>query len=139
MLGGVQTVGLLGLLAQLSVTPPTATVAPLESLSFTASGGTKPYAFDLVANPSGASITRDGVYTAGPSDTPDGGDHVRATDQLGRTGSASIVVANPYRPPPLPTGCSSTDEVLVPLLGLLLAPVFTGRSRRGSTPRENRC
>jgi len=138
MPGIAQTVGLVSVLAQLALEPPTATVAPQESLSFTATGGTRPYHFELVTSASGGSITPDGVYTAGTSDAPDAGDLIMATDQLGRTGSASVTVANPYRHPPSPAGCASTGGGVVPLLGLLLPLILRERSRRESRPRGPR-
>jgi hypothetical protein len=127
----VPLVGLFTVVAQLYVSPPTPSVAPLESVSFTASGGVEPYIFDLVAHPSGGTVTPDGVYTAGPSDAPDGGDRVRATDKLGITGFASVTVVSPYVPPPPATGCGVTGRHHFPFLGLFLVTMLLQRKRRG--------
>lgn len=124
-----QIVRLLSVFAQIQVLAPTATVQPLESLSFTATGGAKPYSFDLVADASGGSITVDGVYTAGAFDTPDGGDRIRATDKLGAIGFASVTVATLYIPPPPATGCGATDDQLTPLLGLFVVAMLFLRRR----------
>jgi len=125
----IHIVRLLSVLAQVQISAPTTTVQPLESLSFTATGGVEPYIFDLVADASGGSITVDGVYTAGAFDTPDGGDRIRATDKLGAVGLASVTVANLYIPPPPATGCGTTDD-LTPLLGLFVVPMLFLRRRQ---------
>ncbi len=77
--------------AQLSITPMTASVAPGGGASFTASGGDGSYTFSLFANNSGGSIDPStGAYTAGPT----GGvsDTVRVTDGLSATADATVTV-----------------------------------------------
>jgi len=130
MMPFVPLAGLFTVVAQLYVSPPSASVAPLESLSFTASGGVEPYTFTLGAD-AGGTITPDGVYTAGPLDAPDGGDRIRATDQLGITGFASVTVVSPYVPPPPATGCGVAGNQLLPVLGLFPVTLLFPRKRRG--------
>ncbi len=78
--------------AGVSVSPATATVVSGGTQTFTASGGSPPYAWSLTTDGSGstAAITATGgVYTAG---TTPGTDVVTATDSVGSTGTATITV-----------------------------------------------
>ncbi len=74
----------------LAITPSTAAVAPRESQSFTAAGGTG-YVWSFATNASGGTIdAATGAYTAGAT----GGvtDVVEVTDSLGNIASVSIAV-----------------------------------------------
>jgi hypothetical protein len=106
----------------LVIKPSAVTLEPLESKSFTASGGQEPYIFSLFSE-SDASVTLDGVYTAGG--TSDAGDVVRVTDSIGNTAEADVSVTTDYRPPS-GAGCGTTPEHLFPLLAfaalLMLLP-----------------
>ena len=67
-------------------------VAALTSggaLALTATGGTGPYVWEMVTNRSGATITPEGAYVAGPSV---GIDRVQVTDALGEIGLAQLEV-----------------------------------------------
>jgi hypothetical protein len=52
-------------------------------LTLTATGGTGPYTWDFASNPSGGTLTPEGVYVAGPLV---GVDRLRVTDSLGAIG-----------------------------------------------------
>jgi hypothetical protein len=78
--------------AGVTVAPASVTLAAGATQTFTAAGGTAPYAWSLTVDGSGskASITpTGGVYTAGATA---GADTVTATDALGNTGTATITV-----------------------------------------------
>ncbi|HEU5055410.1 MAG TPA: IPT/TIG domain-containing protein, partial [Kofleriaceae bacterium] len=73
------------------VVPAAWSLAPSESRDFAVTGGTGPYAWDLVAAPSGGSIAPGtGLYTAGPT----GGvtDTVRVRDGNGAAATAPVDV-----------------------------------------------
>jgi N-acetylneuraminic acid mutarotase len=76
----------------LAVSPPSATVAPRQSQTFTASGGSDTgYVWSLATNASGGTIdAATGEYMAGSTGSVT--DVVRVTDSLGHTASASITV-----------------------------------------------
>lgn len=59
------------------------------TLALTASGGAGPYVWDFAANRSGATLTPDGAYVAGPAV---GIDRVRVTDANGDIGLAQLEV-----------------------------------------------
>ena len=92
----------------LALLPLTATVTPLGSRTFIASGDpAASYTFAVSTNLSGGNITAGGVYTAGPT----GGvmDVVRVTDSLSRTAMATVTVSaglavNPSAPTVPPRG-----------------------------------
>jgi len=79
-------------LAVLAFAPATASVAPLGTQAFSASGGSGAgFTWSLLTNLSGGSIVpATGVYTAGLT----GGvtDVVRVTDSLGNAAAASVTV-----------------------------------------------
>jgi hypothetical protein len=87
-------VGLLGrngYAAALAITPPSATVAPLGTQAFTASGGSgMGYVFSLSVNNSGGNITAAGAYTAGAT----GGvvDTVQLVDSAADMTTAAVTV-----------------------------------------------
>jgi hypothetical protein len=110
----------------LVIKPPAVTLEPLESKSFTASGGQEPYIFSLVSE-SDASVTPDGVYTAGGA--TDAGDVVRATDSIGNTAEADVTVTTDYRPPS-GAGCGTTPEHLFPFLAFAALPMLLPRRSR---------
>jgi hypothetical protein len=86
------------------ITPPSATLAPGDMQTFTASGGKAPYTWTLTVMGSGAaSITAGGVYTAGPSV---GTDQIRLTDALGNSIGATIDVVTTV---PIGTSCTASD------------------------------
>ncbi len=96
----VEVVDSAGLSAQLQITvtalPLTVTpsspvlVAPLQTVTFVASGGEEPYGWTLTTDASGATVTAAGVYTAGA--TPDVQDDVTVTDSLTDTAYITINV-----------------------------------------------
>ena len=74
-----------------SIAPPSASVPPRGAKSFTASGGSGTgYAWSLVANASGGSVSAAGVYTAGT--TGNVTDTVKVTDSLGNIATAQVAV-----------------------------------------------
>lgn len=81
----------------LAISPLSATVTAGGTLSFTASGGKPPYAFDGAALPSGGSITAAGAYLAGATEATD---TIRVTDAAGAT-AMTIVTVTATPPPPL--------------------------------------
>jgi hypothetical protein len=109
----------------LAIAPPSVTLAPMESQSFTASGGSGQYAWSFVNNTSGGSLYQNGSYSAGSN----GGatDVVEVTDSLGATARAVVTVT--------PTskvgggGCSATGGSTWPFLGFA-ALVFLVSQRR---------
>jgi hypothetical protein len=103
---GFTTSAVITVVGPLIIKPSAVTLEPLESKSFTASGGQEPYIFSLVSE-SDASVTLDGVYTAGG--TSDAGDVVRVTDSIGNTAEADVTVTTDYRPP-IRSGCGTTPE-----------------------------
>ncbi|HEY7726334.1 MAG TPA: hypothetical protein VH880_13435, partial [Anaeromyxobacteraceae bacterium] len=78
--------------AGVSIFPPSATVAPLGTRSFTASGGSGTgYTWSLSTNASGGSIVAGtGAYTAGS--TGNVADVVRVVDSLGNQATATVTV-----------------------------------------------
>jgi MYXO-CTERM domain-containing protein len=70
--------------------PSTASVPPRGSVSFSANGGTAPYAFDLAANGSNGIVGAGGAYVAGPKGSVT--DTVRVTDSGGKTQTALVQV-----------------------------------------------
>jgi hypothetical protein len=84
----------------LAIAPPSATVAPLGTQTFTASGGSSMgYVFSLSANPSGGTITILGAYTAGA--TSGTVDEVLLTDSAMNTVMASVTVGSSVQIMPL--------------------------------------
>lgn len=76
-------------LAALTVVPNGATVPPRGGRVLSASGGTAPYTFTLLSNPSGGALAGSS-YTAGPTGNVQ--DVVRVKDAKGDTGTATISV-----------------------------------------------
>jgi hypothetical protein len=77
--------------AALAITPPSASVAPLGTQMFTASGGSGTgYTWSISTNNSGGNISAAGLYTAGAT----GGvvDQVEVTDSAANTATASVTV-----------------------------------------------
>lgn len=76
----------------LALAPASATVAPLQGVTFTAEGGTPPYHFELErAASGGASIdAATGAYVAGPSGPAEDG--VRVVDARGSVARARVAV-----------------------------------------------
>ncbi len=77
--------------AALAITPPSATVAPMGTQMFSASGGSgSGYTWALAVNNSGGSISAAGLYTAGAT----GGvtDQVQVTDSASNTAMAAVTV-----------------------------------------------
>ena len=74
--------------------PPTALVAPMGALSFVASGGSgMGFRYTITSNASGGAIDAEtGEYFAGPGSGVI--DEVTATDSLGNTAAARVVVGN---------------------------------------------
>ncbi|MFZ5440271.1 MAG: kelch repeat-containing protein [Myxococcota bacterium] len=76
--------------AGVSLTPASASVPPLGSRTFTASGGSGTgYTWSLSTNASGGAVTQSGGYTAGATE---GVDVVQVVDSLGNTATASVNV-----------------------------------------------
>jgi hypothetical protein len=92
----------------LAVAPVTASVPTKGTTSFTATGGTTPYAFALVANASGGNISSTGgAYTAG--DKGSVVDVIRVTDANGATATATVnigpvIAISPADPKTAPKG-----------------------------------
>ena len=89
-LGNTATI-MVSITAALAIHPTTASVTPLGSKTFSASGGTGSYTFDLQTNASGGNVSStSGAYTAGST----GGvtDVVRVTDTNGATATANVSV-----------------------------------------------
>lgn len=81
-------------LAPLSISPAAPSVAPLETVSFTASGGQPPYAWTLSTNQSDGTIdAASGSYTAGPTSPAGVTDVVTLTDSLGSSTTANVSVS----------------------------------------------
>lgn len=87
--------------ASIAIVPPEITLAPGNVQQFTASGGSPPYSWSLVANGSGGTISSSGVYTAGPTV---GNDTVRVADS---TGSAITVPVDVVSAVPIGTRCTT--------------------------------
>lgn len=83
--------------ATLTISPTSTNVAPRGSRTFTATGGTPPYAFVFASNASDGQIVREtGAYTAGPRGSVT--DFVRVTDATGVSSTpASIRVGEQIR------------------------------------------
>lgn len=78
--------------ASLAISPAMATVAPMGTQTFTASGGSgSGYSWSMAAAPSGGSITNAGVYTAGA--TPNTTDQVQVTDSALNVATATVTVS----------------------------------------------
>ncbi len=141
----------------LTVVPPVVTVAPLGKVSFSVSGGSgSGIAWSLEKNGSGAAITADGTYSAGP--TPNTSDVVKVVDSLGNESRATVSVAivavadagvdaesdaadDAGVPAPSPGGCactatgSSSDDALPTFCLVAVVSVLALRRRanaRGS-------
>jgi MYXO-CTERM domain-containing protein len=120
--------------AGVSISPPSATVAPQGTQALTASGGSGTgYAWSLSANASGGSIDAStGSYTAGAT----GGvtDTVQVTDSLGNRASASLTVTAVAGGSKKGCGCASGGDPAwalgLGLLALLGRRRGTRRSRR---------
>ncbi len=77
--------------AGVSISPANPTVAPLGSVTFSATGGSNAgYQWSLPVANSGGNINASGLYTAG--DVPQVSDTVQVTDSLGNTASVTIAV-----------------------------------------------
>ncbi len=77
--------------APLAISPASASVSTGGSQIFSASGGTAPYTFSIVANNSGGTINAStGSYVAGPKSSVT--DTVRAADAAGNISNATIAV-----------------------------------------------
>jgi hypothetical protein len=79
--------------ATLAIAPPSATVAPMGTQMFTASGGSgMGYTWSLSTNMSGGSVSAAGLYTAGST----GGvvDQVEVTDSAMNTATAAVTVTS---------------------------------------------
>ncbi len=74
----------------LVLTPPSATVPPLDQVAFSASGGQTPYTFALTINDSGGSLSAGGAYQAGA--TGNVTDRVTLYDSAGGSIDASVTV-----------------------------------------------
>ncbi len=114
----------------LTISPEPAEVAPGGSLTFTASGGSGTgYTWSLASNPSGGSITPDGVYTAGSTGSVT--DVVNVADSIGGTATRDVTVpagesdsgSGSWLP-----GCG-TGTGGMPALALALAALLTRRSK----------
>jgi len=94
--------------------PESAIVAPRASVSFTASGGSGlGFHWELQTNDSGATLTSDGHYTAGPKDQTT--DVVRVTDSVGGSATANVsVVAGTWEA----VGSMATPRHAFPATGL---------------------
>jgi Galactose oxidase, central domain len=123
----------------LAISPTTATAAPSGSITFTASGGSGTGYLFFSASPSGGSITRAGVYTAGSV----GGvtDVVVLTDSLGNAATQNVTVTASPTPSPSPTpaptkssGCASLGDG--GWLSVLAALAATALFRRRSRPAQ---
>ncbi len=88
--------------AGIAISPPSATVAPRESLTFLANGGSNAgYTWSFVTNASGGTLLGN-VYKAGA--TGNVVDRIRVTDSLNNTATADITVG-----PQLAVGPASTS------------------------------
>ena len=77
--------------ANLTITPPTATVGPLGQVQFAGVGGALPYTYNVETDTTGgATVNGSGLYTAGPTA---GTSTVRVTDNNAMTADATVTVA----------------------------------------------
>jgi hypothetical protein len=77
--------------AALAITPPSASVSPLGSKKFKASGGSgMGYVWSMSASPSGGSVSATGAYTAGA--TPSVVDVVMVVDSAANMATANVTV-----------------------------------------------
>jgi hypothetical protein len=93
-----------------AIAPPGITLAPGNVQQFTASGGSPPYSWQLVANGSGGSVSSAGLYTAGPTL---GQDTLRLADSVGGAVTATIhvVAVVPVGTPCTTSGtCPATSD-----------------------------
>ncbi len=130
---GNQASASVAITAGVSISPPSATIAPLGTQTFTASGGSGTgYVWSLSTNASGGSINAStGIYTAGS--TGGATDTVQVVDSLGNKASASLTVTAGGGGPKKGCGCASGgDPAWTLALGLLALP---GR-RRGALRRR---
>jgi hypothetical protein len=106
-----------------TITPPSATVAPLGTQMFSASGGSgSGYTWSLSMNNSGGNISAAGLYTAGAT----GGvmDQVEVTDSASNTATANVTV----------TAASSTVQVLPATVTLAAGGMQTFIASGGTAP-----
>lgn len=79
--------------AELLLSPTVTSTPPRGAIAFRASGGTLPYAFELISNASNGTISGTGQYHAGSRG--DVTDRVRVTDGAGHSKTATITVTSP--------------------------------------------
>jgi len=83
--------GRVEVVSRVAIVPRAVDVTPSQAIAFTSEGGSGDVRFALAHDGSGASITEDGAYVAGPSE---GRDIVRVTDlETGDTADAAIDVS----------------------------------------------
>ena len=130
-LGNTATVTIV-VTASLTVAPPSVTLQPRSSQSFSASGGSGTgYTWAFVSNGSGGTLNPStGVYIAGTA----GGttDVVGVTDSLGNSAQATVTVAG-TAPPPSSRGCagsSTAGGAALPWLVLALIPLLRAGARQ---------
>jgi hypothetical protein len=113
--------------AALAISPGgVTTLAPKDSQTFTASGGSgSGYVWSLLANASDGTLSATGVYTAGAV----GGvvDVVGVTDSLGSSATSTVIVTALPSPK---GGCAAPGGELMPLLALAVLPLFGSLKRR---------
>ncbi len=74
-----------------AINPPSKSLPPRGTQTFAATGGSgEGFEFTLEGNGSGGSISSAGLYVAGPTGAT--GDWIRATDSLGNTATAKIMI-----------------------------------------------
>lgn len=98
-LGNIQTVNV-NVSAGVGISPQSASIAPLGTVSFSAMGGNGgPYTWSLLANNSGGATINSGTgsYTAGATQATD---TVRAIDALGNVATVDVTVTNALRVTP---------------------------------------
>ena len=98
----------------LVISPSAISLYVVQSIGFTAFGGTPPYTFSVSVNNSGASAMAGPVYEAGPAA---GIDTVRVTDDAGDTAFAEVTVS----PVPLSTSVDYAAGTAGSLTGSFLA------------------
>jgi len=115
----------------LAVTPASASARPNGTVLFTASGGSgSGYAWSLVANASGSSVSSTGAYTAGP--TSGVTDVVQVTDSFGNTATRDVTVE---RASSASAGCGCGTTAAAPAtLWLGVALVLSRWRKRAGRP-----